>query len=110
MIVLLSGHLSPRARDTHELPHQTKAKYAIQGCPIVSCFRSQNLQEPKIDGYLFWDQNLWVVLDASLGISSTGIDKIRDLSIIYIQIIFLIFNNHRANRPWLKPTVIHATK
>jgi hypothetical protein len=75
----------------------------------------QNLQESKIDGYVFWDQNLCIVLDAYSPISLTGIDKIKYLSIIYvhihihIHIILLIFIIHRANRPWLKVEVIHAT-
>jgi hypothetical protein len=70
----------------------------------------QNLQGPKIDGYVFWDQNLRIVFDADSPISLTGIDKIKHLSIIYIHIILLIFIIHRANRPWLKVEVIHATK
>jgi hypothetical protein len=44
----------------------------------------QNLQEPKIDGYVFWDQNLCIVYDAYSRISPTDIDKIKHLSIIYI--------------------------
>jgi hypothetical protein len=44
----------------------------------------QNLQEAKIDGYVFWDQNLCIVSDAHSPISLTGIDKVKYLSIIYI--------------------------
>jgi hypothetical protein len=66
------------------------------------------LQKPKTDGYIFWDQNLWIVFDAYSPISLTGIDKIKHLSIIYIHIILLIFMIHRANRQWLKVEVIHA--
>jgi hypothetical protein len=69
----------------------------------------QNLQERKIDGYVCWDQNLCIVVDAYSPISLTGIDKIKHLSIIYIHIISLIFVIHRTNRPWLKIEVIHAT-
>jgi hypothetical protein len=69
----------------------------------------QNFQEPKIDDYVFWDQNLCIVSDANSPISLTGIDKIKHSSIIYIHIIFLIFLFHRANRLWLKAEVIHAT-
>jgi hypothetical protein len=58
----------------------------------------------------FWDQNLCIVSDDYSPISSTGIDKIKHLSIIYIHIILLIFIIHRTNRPWLKVEVIHATK
>jgi hypothetical protein len=69
------------------------------------------LQGPKIDGYVFWDQNLRIVFDADLPISLTGIDKIKHLYIIYIHIniILLIFIIHRANRPWLEVEAIHAT-
>jgi hypothetical protein len=51
----------------------------------------QNLQELKIDGYVFWDQNLCIVFDAHSAISLTGIDQIKHLSIIRIHIIFLMF-------------------
>jgi hypothetical protein len=47
----------------------------------------QNLQESKIDSYVFWDQNLCIVFDAYSPISLTGIDKVKHLSIIYIHII-----------------------
>jgi hypothetical protein len=69
----------------------------------------QNLQEPKIDGYVFWDQNMRIVFDIYSPISLTGVDKIKDLSIICIYIIFLMFDIHRANKRWLKVEVIHAT-
>jgi hypothetical protein len=49
------------------------------------------LQEPKTDGYVFWDQNLCIVFDAHSPIALTGIDKIQHLSSIYIHIILLIF-------------------
>jgi hypothetical protein len=56
----------------------------------------QNLQQPKIDGYVFWDQNLCIVFDAHSPISLTGIDKIKHLYIIdiHIHIILLIFIIH----------------
>jgi hypothetical protein len=68
------------------------------------------LQEPKIDGYVFWDQNLCIVFNAYSSISLTGIDKIKHLSSICIHIILLIFTIHQASRSWLKVEVIHATK
>jgi hypothetical protein len=68
------------------------------------------LQANKIDGYVFWDQNLCIVFDAYPPVSSTGIDKIKHLSIIRIQIMVLIFIAPRVNIPWLKVDVIHATK
>jgi hypothetical protein len=68
------------------------------------------LQQPKIDGYVFWDQNLGIVLDANSPISLTGVDSIKHLSIIYIRIILLIFIIHQTNKLWLKVEVIHATK
>jgi hypothetical protein len=70
----------------------------------------QNLQDPKTDGYALWNQNLYIVFDPSSHISSTGIDKIKQLSIICIRIIFLIFHIHRANSPWLRVEVIHVTE
>jgi hypothetical protein len=70
----------------------------------------QNLQEPKTDDYVFWDHNLRIVFDAYSPIPSTGIDKIKDLSIICIHILFLIFIVHQASRPWLKVEFIHATE
>jgi hypothetical protein len=70
----------------------------------------QNLQEPKIDGHVFWDQNLCIGFDAHLPTSLTTIDKIKHLSIICIKIIFLILIIHQTGRPWLKGEVIHATK
>jgi hypothetical protein len=45
-----------------------------------------------IDGYVFWDQNFCIVLDAYSPISLTGIDKIKHLSIIYIYILVPIIN------------------
>jgi hypothetical protein len=70
----------------------------------------QDLEGPRIHGYVFWDQNACIVFDAYSPISSTGIDKTKDLSIICLHIIFLIFLIHHTNRPWLKLEVIHATK
>jgi hypothetical protein len=70
----------------------------------------QNLREPKIDGYAFWDQNLCVVFDAHSPRSLIGIDRIKHLSVISIHIMFLIFMIHQANIPCLKVEVIHATK
>jgi hypothetical protein len=69
----------------------------------------QNLQEPKFDDDVFWDQNLCIVFDAHSPIYLTGIDKIQHLSSICINIIVLTFAIHRTNRPWRKIEVIHAT-
>jgi hypothetical protein len=62
----------------------------------------RHLQGPKIDGYVFWAQNLCIVLDGYSPISSTVIDKIKELSSICIRIMFLILVIHQANSPWLK--------
>jgi hypothetical protein len=70
----------------------------------------QYLQERKIDGYVFWGQNLCIVFEARSPRSSTGIDKIKALSFICIYVIFLIFIIDRQNRIWPKVQVIHATK
>jgi hypothetical protein len=59
----------------------------------------QNLPEPKIGGYLFWDQNLYIVFDASSPRCSSGSDKVKHISLIYIHVIFVTFTIHRANRP-----------
>jgi hypothetical protein len=76
----------------------------------ISVSVHQNLEGPKIDGYLFWDQNVCIVFDASSPIPSSGIDKVKHLPLTCIHIILLIFAIHRANRPWFKGQVIHATK
>jgi hypothetical protein len=60
-------------------------KFVDPGDQAVSIH--QNLQEPEIDGYVLWDQNLCIVFDAHSPISLTGIDKIKHSSIIYIHII-----------------------
>jgi hypothetical protein len=70
----------------------------------------QNLQAPKTDGYVIWDQNLCMVFDAYVPISLTGIDKSQHLFSVCMHIILLIFAIHQASRPWLKVEVIHATK
>jgi hypothetical protein len=57
----------------------------------------QNLQEPKTDGYVFWDQNLCIIFDAHSPISLTGIDKIQYLSSICIHIILLIFTIYHSS-------------
>jgi hypothetical protein len=62
----------------------------------------QNSQEPKIDGYVSWDQNSCIVFDARSPISSNSIDIIKLLYIICIHIIFLIFVIHPTNSTWLK--------
>jgi hypothetical protein len=56
----------------------------------------QNLQEPKTDGCVFWDQNLCIVCDAHSPMSLTGIDKIQHLSSICIHVILLRFIIHQA--------------
>jgi hypothetical protein len=70
----------------------------------------QNVQEPKIDGCVLWDQDLRLVFDAYSPVAPTGIDELKHLYVICIHIIFRIFIIHRANRPWLKVEVVHVTK
>jgi hypothetical protein len=69
----------------------------------------ENLQAPKIDGCIFWDENLCIVFDAFPPISSACIDKIRHLYNVYIFIIFVMFILPLANTPLLKVEGIHAT-
>jgi hypothetical protein len=78
----------------------------MSGTPSSAFSVHKNLQEPKTDGYIFWDQNLGIVFDAHLPISLTGVDKIQHLSSICSHIILLIFTIHQASRPWLKVEVI----
>jgi hypothetical protein len=94
---------------SHEVIHS--GVYAgASGRPGTRHDRAKPFQFTKIDGYVFWDQNVCIVSDAYSPISSTGIDKIKHLSITCLYIMFLIFTIHRANRPWLTVEVIHTTK
>jgi hypothetical protein len=103
-------HLPPSALRKASLPHARPLNSRWLSACGVKRFQFTKVQDPKIDGFGFWDQSLCVVFDADSPISSTGIDKIKDLSILCIKIIFTIFIIHRANRPWLKGEVVHATK
>jgi hypothetical protein len=55
------------------------------------CFSSPQFPRPKIDGCVFWDQNLCIVFDAYSPISSSCIGQIKKSSIIFNHVIFVIF-------------------
>jgi hypothetical protein len=66
----------------------------------------QKLQGRKIDGCIVWDQNLCIVFDAHSPISSTAIDYVKRLSIIFIHIIFVIPRLPPPNIRFLEGKVI----
>jgi hypothetical protein len=70
----------------------------------------QNLQGPKIDRSVFWVENLCIVFDAHSPVSSTGIDQIKQLSIIFIHIIFIIFLLPPPNTRFLQGEAFPSTK
>jgi hypothetical protein len=74
---------------------------------LISTQKSANTQN---DDCLFWAQNLRIVLLADTPISSTGMDEIRYLSIIFLYVIFIIFGLHPSNVKLLQEHLIRATK
>jgi hypothetical protein len=83
----------------------------MMDCPwrqVVSV--QQNLQGLKIRDRLAWAQNACSDVDTYSSISQTGIDEIKDLSIISIHIIFVMFTDPRPNILLHQGEVIPVTK
>jgi hypothetical protein len=70
----------------------------------------QDFQGLKIDNHFFCDQNLHIVFDAVSPISPTGINEIKNVSIIIIQLRLLIFDISPLNIQLLKAEIILATR
>jgi hypothetical protein len=70
----------------------------------------QNFQQLKIDVRFFWDQSFCIVSDAFSPISTTAINKIKELSILFIQIRLLIFEIATISIQFLKKEIIPATR
>jgi hypothetical protein len=75
-----------------------------------SCSSSPKFARAQNWPFCFWDENLCIVFDASSPLSSTRIDKIKQLSIMCICIIFLVLIIPWANISCLKVEVIHAPR
>jgi hypothetical protein len=69
----------------------------------------QNLQQLKIHVRFFWDQSIRIVSDAFSPIPPTAINKIKELSILFIQLRSLMFEIAILSIQFLKREVSPAT-